>query len=64
MSICLQCELHPVVHFNGAGLCADHADQWIATETRHAPALSGPMLARDRRSPQKGIVSNTPRHYK
>jgi hypothetical protein len=63
--VCLACELNPIVHFNGRGLCSEHSDQWIAVETRHAPLLSGPMSVEERRigSRQQGVTSHKPRHY-
>lgn len=64
MSICLECELRPVANFGGQSLCPTHAAQWVETETRHAPILSGPPLPLEKRSPQKGVASNTPRHYR
>lgn len=62
---CLQCELNPVVCFNGRGLCASHADNWVTVETRHAPILSGPMSdeMRTKGSRQQGAVTHKPRHY-
>lgn len=65
MASCLDCELKPVICFNGNGLCARHADNWVTVETRHAPLLSGPMPEDIRKlgARQQGVTSHKPRHY-
>jgi hypothetical protein len=61
---CLDCELKPLAYFEGQGLCNYHAEQWIEVSTRHAPNVSGPPSPSERRSPQTGMASHVPRHYK
>lgn len=65
MASCNSCERNPVVSFNGRGLCADHADQWVTVETNHASLTSGPMPDELKRlgSRQQGAATHKPRHY-
>lgn len=61
---CIWCQRNPVAYFDGEGKCGEHAEQWVSSITNHAPILSGPPLPQEKRSPQKGVTSHTPRHYK
>lgn len=61
---CLDCELHPLIEFNGEKLCAHHAEQAADFAAREAPPI-----AYTRHVPFKSLhtgakSSGTPRHYK
>lgn len=61
--VCGKCETNPLTHINGVGVCVEHIDRAVEP---HAPMWSGPVpvLPPEKRSPQKGVASHTPRHYK
>lgn len=64
MNHCINCELYPVATIDNEPLCRDHVEQWNTILTRHAP-LDNPFIRLiDRMSPQQGVTSHTPRHYK
>lgn len=63
MSFCVRCEVDPVVHLNGQGRCAHHAEQEIDFNSRLAPPIV--HAPRVTIHPQRGAsTSGTPRHYK
>lgn len=64
MTECRECELHPLIEFNGEKLCAHHAEQVADFSAREAPPI-----AYTRHVPFKALqggasTSGSPRHYK